>query len=112
MQSIVDSILDKCDGHLLAVDMLGKALRRYKTAKGWQDVAKKFHEGLQTGASHETNRPHCSNRVKPMPTEHTSHQGPTGMCLIVLPITGPLVTMPSWTECRLSLRVCIPVVHV
>jgi hypothetical protein len=36
MQSIVDSILDKCDGHLLAVDMLGKALRRYKTAKGWQ----------------------------------------------------------------------------
>jgi hypothetical protein len=34
--------------------MLGKALRCWETAEGWQDVAKKFHEDLQTGASQET----------------------------------------------------------
>lgn len=53
MQSIIDSITKKCDGHLLAVDILGKALRRYKTAEGWQDVAQKFHANLQKGASQE-----------------------------------------------------------
>lgn len=54
MQGIVDSILQKCDGHLQAVDMLGKALRRYKTASDWQRVAKQFHADLQTGAAEET----------------------------------------------------------
>lgn len=48
MQAIVDSILDRCDGHLLAVSIMGKALRQYSREADWQIVDRQFISRLET----------------------------------------------------------------
>jgi hypothetical protein len=48
LQDIVCDILDKCDGNMLAVDIISGALVKRRTLTGWQQVAKEFTTRLTT----------------------------------------------------------------